>query len=86
MGLFSRRHKDWPTALAAIDEWGDEGDWVFYSGSFKVDGEFYTVQGRFEHALINNRAKRFLERMERSPQLTVRYNPDDPTENEAEID
>ena len=86
MELFSKRRHDWPTALASIDEWGEDGDWVFYSGSFKVNGEFYTVQGRIERAFLNKKADRFLERMENSPQLTVHYDPNDPTKNAAEID
>ncbi len=83
MGLFGKRHDDWPTAIATVDEVTydpEDGITVDISGSFKVVGEFYSAIVE----LVFNSTKEAADwgsYMENKPTVTVRYNPENPADN-----
>ncbi len=83
MGLFGKRHKEWPTAVVNVDEVRvdpeDTGK-VVGSGSFTVNGEFYSAV--FERRFTWSRdAAAWCAAVEATQTTTVRYNPADPSEN-----
>jgi hypothetical protein len=85
MGLFGKRRdtSKWLTAIARIDEIGVGGNTVNFSGAFTVEGDFYSVMVDRDFKSVSE-AEAWAARIEASPTLTVRYNPDDPSENVVE--
>ncbi len=82
MQLFGRRRDraQWPSAVAHLDEIGVGGASVEASGAFAVDGEYYSVQMEREFRSARE-AETWASRLQASPDLTVRYNPEDPSDN-----
>jgi hypothetical protein len=86
MGLF-RKTKDkslWPSALASIDEIGLNGFKVQFSGAYTVNGEYFSVDAEREFRSAAD-AEAWAARLEGSPAVTIKYDPDDPTENFVEF-
>ncbi len=83
MGLFGKRHSEWPTAVVNVDEIyvdPENTGKVMGSGSFTVNGEFYSVV--FERRFTWSReAAATCAFVESTQTATVRYNPADPSEN-----
>ncbi len=80
MGLFGKNRSKWPTVIASIDEWGAIGNKANVSGSFTIDGEFYSVVVDREFSWPGD-AEAWIAKVEATQTLTVRYNPDDPNDN-----
>ena len=88
MGLFGKHREHWPTALVNVDEIyvdPEDGGQVVGSGSFTVNGEFYSAlfKRRFRWS---RDAAAWCASVESSSKVTVRYNPDDPSENVIDDD
>jgi len=83
MGLFGKKHKEWPTAVVNVDEIyvdPDDTGKVVGSGSFIVNGEFYSAV--FERRFTwSPEAEKWCASVEATQTAMVRYNPDDPSEN-----
>ncbi len=85
MGLFGKRRSSsqWPSAAAVLDEIyvvAEGANIAEGSGYFTVAGDYYSILVRREFKSARE-AEAWVSRTETSPHVTVRYNPDDPSDN-----